>query len=65
MNDLTNKNSKKWECDWNGAVAFQLRYFRALPLRKKVAIVEEMCEVAQFFKAKLTKRQMDKKQKES
>ena len=36
-----------WEADWEGSRRFQLRYFRALPLREKILALEHMGELVQ------------------
>ena len=40
------KNESDWECDQKGDELFHLRYFRALPMEKKIQAVEEMCAIA-------------------
>jgi len=45
------KNASDWECDPRGEELFHLRYFRALPMEKKIQAVEEMCILAEAFKS--------------
>lgn len=40
------KNASDWECDPKGEELFHLRYFRSLPMEKKIQAVEEMCALA-------------------
>ena len=35
-----------WQCDWESAKRFQLRYFRQLPMIEKLRAVEQMCRLA-------------------
>ncbi len=44
------KNASDWECDPKGEELFHLRYFRALPMEKKIQAVEEMCVLANALK---------------
>mgnify|MGYP001770187980 CR=1 FL=1 len=44
------KNASDWKCDPKGDELFHLRYFRALPMEKKILAVEEMCALAKAFK---------------
>jgi hypothetical protein len=44
------KNASDWECDPKGEELFHLRYFRALPMEKKIQAVEEMCALASMLK---------------
>ena len=48
-----------WECDWEGAERFQLRYFRSLPLLAKLQALEEMAEFVKRVQA--TRRAQGKK----
>ena len=41
------KNDPDWECDSKGDELFHLRYFRSLPMEKKIQAVEEMCALAE------------------
>ena len=41
------KNAPDWECDSKGDELFHLRYFRSLPMEKKIQAVEEMCALAE------------------
>lgn len=41
------KSATDWECDPQGEELFHLRYFRALPMEKKIQAVEEMCALAE------------------
>ena len=50
------EKSPDWECDWRSSEVFQLRYFRALSITEKFLAVENMCEVAEFFKRKAVVR---------
>ena len=43
------KNAPDWECDPKGDELFHLRYFRSLPMEKKIQAVEEMCALAEAF----------------
>jgi hypothetical protein len=45
------EDSPDWECDWESSRRFQLRYWAALPLRRKLAAIEEMGELAKKFQA--------------
>jgi hypothetical protein len=56
MNDKPRKQVTDWECDWAGTERHQLRFFRALPLARKIEIVEDMQETARFFIDKAKKR---------
>ena len=40
-----------WQCDWESARRFQLRFFRSLPLAEKIRAVEEMCRLARALAA--------------
>lgn len=44
------KNAPDWECDPKGDELFHLRYFRSLPMEKKIQAVEEMCALAKALK---------------
>ena len=44
------KNAPDWECDPQGEELFHLRYFRSLPMEKKIQAVEDMCALAAIFK---------------
>lgn len=44
------KAASDWECDPKGEELFHLRYFRALPMEKKVQAIEEMCALAKALK---------------
>ncbi len=49
MSDLTWRipaDAEDWECDWESAKRFQLRYFRSLPMAEKVRAVEELARIA-------------------
>lgn len=46
-----------WECDWEGSVRFQLRYFKALSFTEKVRAIEGMCETVDYFVRKARARQ--------
>lgn len=35
-----------WECDWESAKRFQLRYFRSLPMAEKIRAIEELARIA-------------------
>lgn len=35
-----------WQCNWERAKRFQLRYFRSLSMVEKLRAVEEMCRLA-------------------
>jgi len=39
-----------WECDWRGDQLFHLRLFRSFPLAEKIRAVEEMAQVAEYFR---------------
>jgi hypothetical protein len=39
-----------WECDWQGAERFHIRFFRALPMQEKLEAVEEMCRFVEQFR---------------
>jgi hypothetical protein len=39
-------DASDWQCDWESAKRFQLRFFRSLPLAEKILAVEEMCRLA-------------------
>lgn len=39
-----------WECDWRGDQHFHLRHFRSFPLAEKIRAVEEMTQVAEYFR---------------
>ena len=41
------KNAPDWECDAKGDELFHVRYFRSLPIEKKIQAVEEMCALAE------------------
>lgn len=40
------KHASDWECDPKGEELFHLRYFRSLPMEKKIQAIEEMCALA-------------------
>jgi hypothetical protein len=45
MSDLTWRipaDAEDWECDWESAKRFQLRYFRSLPMAEKIRAIEEL-----------------------
>ncbi len=44
------KNASDWECDPKSEELFHLRYFRSLPMEKKIQAVEEMCALAAMLK---------------
>jgi hypothetical protein len=49
MSDLTWRipaDAEDWECDWESAKRFQLRYFRSLPLAEKIRAIEELERIA-------------------
>ena len=46
------KNAPDWECDPKSEELFHLRYFRSLPMEKKIQAVEEMCALASMLKEK-------------
>ena len=50
------EDAADWECDWEGSTRFQLRYFRALSITDKLRAVEEMRDLADYFKAKAEAR---------
>jgi hypothetical protein len=39
-------DAEDWECDWESAKRFQLRYFRSLPMAEKIRAIEELERVA-------------------
>ena len=39
-----------WECDWRGDQLFHLRHFRSFSLAEKILAVEEMTQVAEYFR---------------
>jgi hypothetical protein len=39
-------DAEDWECDWESAKRFQLRYFRSLPLAEKIRAIEELERIA-------------------
>jgi hypothetical protein len=39
-----------WECDWRGDLLFHLRLFRSFSLAEKIQAVEEMTQVAAYFR---------------
>lgn len=46
-----------WECDWRGDQLFHLRLFRSFPLAEKIRAVEEMTQVAEYFRKPKTAKQ--------
>lgn len=54
------KNASDWECDGKGDQRFHLRYFRSLPMEKKILAVEEMCALAEAFRDERKKTTNDK-----
>ncbi len=44
------EDAADWQCDWESAKRFQLRYFRSLPMIDKVRAVEEMCRLARSLR---------------
>ena len=42
-------DAEDWQCDWESAKRFQLRYFRSLPMIEKFRAVEEMCRLARIL----------------
>jgi hypothetical protein len=49
MSDVTWRlpaDAKDWECDWESAKRFQLRYFRSLPMAEKIRAIEELKRIA-------------------
>jgi hypothetical protein len=53
------EDAEDWQCDWESAKRFQLRYFRSLPTIEKFRAVEEMCRLARI----LAKRRAGKREK--
>jgi hypothetical protein len=45
------KDASDWECDPRAEELFHLRYFRSLPMEKKIQAVEEMCAIAHALRA--------------
>jgi hypothetical protein len=39
-------DAEDWECDWESAKRFQMRYFRSLPMAEKVRAIEELERIA-------------------
>ncbi|MDO9694780.1 MAG: hypothetical protein Q7W56_08610 [Candidatus Latescibacteria bacterium] len=39
-----------WQCDWESAKRFQLRYFRSLPMVDKIRAVEDLCRLARALR---------------
>jgi hypothetical protein len=39
-------DAEDWQCDWESARRFQVRYFRSLPMIEKLRAVEAMCRLA-------------------
>lgn len=48
------EDADDWQCDWESAKRFQLRYFRSLPMVDKIRAVEEMCRLARVLAPKGT-----------
>ncbi len=48
------EDAEDWQCDWESAKRFQLRYFRSLPMVDKIRAVEEMCRLARVLAPKGT-----------
>jgi hypothetical protein len=43
------EDAENWQCDWESAKRFQLRYFRSLTMIEKFRAVEEMCRLARIL----------------
>jgi predicted nucleotidyltransferase len=50
------EHATDWECDWEGSKRFHLRYFRALSFTEKVRAVENMGQMAVYFRSKAKTR---------
>ncbi|HZS55650.1 MAG TPA: hypothetical protein VFA65_14710 [Bryobacteraceae bacterium] len=46
-------DAEDWQCDWESSRRFQIRYWASLPLRDKIAAIEEMEE---FGRAMIERR---------
>ena len=57
------RNAKDWECDPKSEELFHLRYFRSLPMEKKIQAVEEMCALTSMLKEQRDADQVKKNRK--
>lgn len=57
------KTASDWECDPKGEELFHLRYFRSLPMEKKIQAVEDMCALASMLKEQLGAYQVKQNRK--
>jgi hypothetical protein len=48
-------DAEDWECDWESAKRFQLRYFRSLPMVEKIRAVEELERIARALQGRTGK----------
>lgn len=46
------------DLSWEGHELHQMKAFKALPIEEKFKIIEEMCEVQQFFLGKRLKKRV-------